>query len=317
MKRYEVLLNGHPSGFVEAVDETGAVGEAYKLAPDARTSITLRRDTQAMHILVDTTNWRVLARHDSHKALAALALIQFNNVDSVILRGGENRVFSAFNATQLAAIGTNLGIDLRSYTNYTDRIRALRAAIEAAPFLTLPFTTNHLEAQAYAIAPGFDRPLAFDATSEDTPKPLKAWHVEPQRNRARQDSPHWHMFASGLGYGAGTTSPEALAHLAGDPAPAESPSGARRSPPNRPGATPAAHKPPKPPRAPGAPATRPAASTSTGKVWDLCDKEHAAVGEVTDWKAFKATCAQRCQAEGINPGTFNVQYGKWKSSISL
>ena len=316
MKRYEVLLNGTPAGFVETVDETSAVSEAYKLHPgDPKVSLTLRRDTQAMNVLIDTTNWRVLARHDSHKALAALAVIQFNNVDSVILRGSENRVYAAFDQTQLAAIGANMGLDLSSLPGLTDRIRALRSAIEGAAWLTLPFTTAQLEAQAYVIDPRFDQPLAFDPTSEDMPKDLKAWHVEPQRNRARQDSPHWHMFAAGLGYGAGVTTPETLEHM-GEAAPDAAPSGARRSAPKRPPATPAAPKAPKPPRAPGAPATRPAAGTSTGKVWEAADAVHAKDPDLRG-KELKAAVMAACAELGINAGTCNVQFGKWKSSVGL
>lgn len=319
MRRFEVLLDKQAVGWVEARDARAAITEAYKITPyDPRRSLSLRRDELSMHILIDTTNWRVLARHDSAKALAALALIQFNNIDSVIIRAGENKNFSVFDAGQLISIASSIGVDITGIPAYAGKIRAMREAIEATDWLLLPFTTEDLSAQAYGIDPAYDRPLAFDPVGEE-PKALKGWHVEPQRNRARQDSPHWHMFAAGLGYGPGRTSPEALAHLQGEAVAEGSAPRASNAPPRpsrgRTGA-PAQPKAPKPPRAPGAPATRPKEGTSTGKVWSIADEVRAEMPDLTG-KDLRAEINKRCTEAGVNAGTVNVQYGKWKSSVGL
>lgn len=317
MKRYEVMIDGQPQGWVEGLDSSLAIQAAYaEHGYNPRQSLSLRRDELSMHILIDSTNWKAIARHDSSKALAALALIQFNNADTVIVRCGENKNFSMFDAAQLSSIAASIGVDLSQVEGYAGKIKAMRQAIETTEWLALPFTTEQLSAQAYGIDPEFDRPLAFDPEGQE-PKALKKWHVEPQRNRQRQDSPHWHSFAAGLGYGPGVTTPEALAHLAGEGAPARA-APPRPSRAGTPGAatTPKAPKAPKPPRAPAAPSARPKEGTSTGKVWSIADTVRAANPSLSG-KELKAPVLAACVAEGINAGTVNVQFSKWRSSNGL
>lgn len=323
MKRFEVLHDGIPTGFIEAVSTEAAVVAAQAQLPTrSKTTLSLRRSELAMHVLIDTSNYRALARHDSPKALAALALIQFNNIDSVILPVAANKSYSVFDAGQLASIATSVGVDLSGVTAYPAKLKAVRSALETLEWLALPFTSEDLQAQAYGLNPKFDGPLAYDPNSNEA-RELEAWHVEPQRNRARQDSPHWIAFRAGLGYGAGVTTPETLAHLQGstgacpaDVAERMAPSGARRSPPKRPAATPAAPKAPKAPRAPAAPGTRPKEGTSTGKVWEAGDAVHARDASLTG-KDLKAAVMEECSKLGVNPGTVNVQFGKWKASAGL
>lgn len=83
---------------------------------------------------------------------------------------------------------------------------------------------------------------------------------------------------------------------------------------NHPTATPAAAapKPPKAPKAPREPSSRPAAGTSTGKVWDLADRLRAELGRLPTGKEVVAAG----EAEGLKAGTISVQFGKWKSSIN-
>lgn len=64
---------------------------------------------------------------------------------------------------------------------------------------------------------------------------------------------------------------------------------------------------------------RPKATTTTGMVWALGD---LAIGEcggfkgdATDWKCVRENLRLKCEAEGINGGTFAVQYSKWKKAI--
>lgn len=311
MRRYKVLKNGQDVGTVEAMTTVDAVDAAQRdfgirIPQDL---LKLERDTLSMHILIDTTNSRAIARHDSYQALAALAVIQFANVDTAIVRMGENRTFAVFDPEQLASIGASVGIEIDPASSYGEKIRKLRAALESFEHLNLPFTTEDLERQAFGIASGDDKPYAFDP-SGSKPKPMAKWHFDPQRNRKRIDSSFGHCFSAGLGYGNGVVPPPPAATSAA--ADAKRPS-APAAPRPKPGATPAA---PKPPKAPSEPATRPKPGTSTGKVWDAADAALAA-NPGAPVKELKSLVVAACEAEGINAGTAGVQFGKWKSSKGL
>ena len=314
MKRFEAFINGCQVGFVEALDISGACDVIYKThSPGASAILHFTRETNAMNVLIDTTNWRALARHDSYTALAALAVIQFANIDTQIIALGANKSWSVFDAEQLAAIAHSVGVDITKKASYPDIIKAVRTAVEELDWLALPYTTDDLKVQAYTIKPEDARPLGFNPGS-DEPKILPKWPSEPQRNRKRADSSYWHCFAAGLGYGPGVTTEGTIAHLRGQRAPAPERSQECRSAP------PAPPKPkgkPKPLRAPGTPAARPKAGTSTGKVWDVADKLWASFEEKADLKGFRKLVNEACTQEGVNAGTVNVQFGKWKSSKGL
>lgn len=88
--------------------------------------------------------------------------------------------------------------------------------------------------------------------------------------------------------------------------------------PNRPAQETPAPTPRKTPvaRAKGAtptPSTRPKPGTVTGRVWDIADEVAAAMPNA-DHKAQRAEIIRRAVAEGINPATAQVQYGKWRGS---
>lgn len=317
VKRFQVYIDGHHEGFIEALDNAAASKAAYQQYPalrDQRRWLQLQRDDRMTHILIDTTGYRAIARHDSRKALAALAVIQFANVDTQIIRLGENKHWAAFNSEQLGKIATSVGITIPKGSKYPEFIKAVRQAMETIEILALPFTTEQLVGQAYAMSPSEARPHGFDPNGHE-PKLLKEWPFPPQQPRKRADSTFWYEFAAGLGHGAGTTTPETLAHLEGRVAPA--PPVAQQGKPPKPPKAPAA---PKPPRAPSGPATRPKAGTTTGKVWDVADAALTAAGgaeNIDDWKAFRASVTKLCEAEGINAGTVGVQFGKWKSSKGI
>jgi hypothetical protein len=151
----------------------------------------------AMHILIDTTNGRALARHDSYKALAALHYIQFANVDGAIVRCGENKAYAQFSQDQLAMMLWNCGVrELPKKLEYSDLVKLVRNTLETAEWLLLPFPLHRLEQQAHAIPVNDARPMAFDPQG-DRPTLLSAWHSEPQANRSRADSSFWVHFAAG------------------------------------------------------------------------------------------------------------------------
>lgn len=88
--------------------------------------------------------------------------------------------------------------------------------------------------------------------------------------------------------------------------------------PNRPTPETPAPTPRKAPvaRAEGAtptPTPRPKPGTATGRVWDIADEVLAAMPDA-DHKALRAEIVKRATADGINPATVQVQYGKWKGS---
>lgn len=250
-----------------------------------------------MHILFDLTNGRALARHESYMALAALAYIQFANLDTVHVRCGENKAYSILSKEQVASVLIQCGI--KPGTAYNENVKAMRAAIEDAPWLQLPFTLEQLTEQAHAIAAKDDQPYAFDPNSTK-PERLTAWHSPPQRNVKREDCSQRVHFAAG---------PAAAGAKMAPPPPAKVGPSKRPQAPAGPAAPTAA---PKPPRAPSGPATRPKAGTSTGKVWDIADAlapEHEG-----DDKALRKAVVSACEKEGINASTASVQFGKWKAA---
>ncbi len=80
------------------------------------------------------------------------------------------------------------------------------------------------------------------------------------------------------------------------------------------GGAPAVAKPPREPRAPGSPTDRPKANSTTGLVWDICDREHTKLQNSEDWKVVRAAIMGACEHEGINPATAATQYSKWKAA---
>ena len=74
---------------------------------------------------------------------------------------------------------------------------------------------------------------------------------------------------------------------------------------------------PKAPKAPKAPSNATPKKMSTcGVVWDICGEVKAASGLSLDDKALRGLIMAACEKEGINKSTSNVQYGKWKASLS-
>lgn len=68
---------------------------------------------------------------------------------------------------------------------------------------------------------------------------------------------------------------------------------------------------PKPKREDDGIPARPKATTATGLVWQIADELSAKVnGEIPDRKELIAAC----EAEGLNPATAQVQFGKWKKA---
>lgn len=311
MKSWTVIAGSRVLGNIEALEPgcEDAARLAFDLGPNA--NFRLERDSRNMYILIDITNNVAIARHDSRKALAALALIQFANVDTVIIAGNQSKAFSIFDSNQQVGIMDSLGMTLDPETSYPEKIKALRAALENADHLTLPYTTAQLEDQAYCLAGSDDRPYAFDPQG-NAPKRLASWHFEPQRNRKRSDSTFWCMFSAGLGYPPGKAPAQAQ-----PTARASASAGSSRKAPPKPSAarTSAPAKPatPKRPKAPGA---RPKAGTATGKIWDLADALWDPNPE-QDLKAFRAALVAAGEKEGINPGTIGVQFSKWKASKGL
>lgn len=199
MPRYSVRCENIEVGQVEAADTNAALDLAYGLREwsprEAMSLMTLPEGAgPPMHILIDTTNGRALARHESYRALAALHYIQFANVDAVILRCGTNRVYAALTQEQLDSVLRYAGFtDLPA--DYQQRIKMIRT-LEDAPWLLLPFDTKDLDAQAFNIDPQDARPMAYNPQDE-RPVLVKTWSAEPQVNRKRVDSAFWVNFAAG------------------------------------------------------------------------------------------------------------------------
>jgi hypothetical protein len=148
-------------------------------------------------LLVDTTNGRALARHDSWIGVSALAYIQFANCDTLITRLGENKGFSAYDSDMLRSIYVAAGGKAGDVATaaYPTLISAVRKLMEASDWLILPFTVEQLQTQAWKIKPTDSRPYAFNPNGE-TPDLLPKWHSAPQRNRERYECQHWVNFST-------------------------------------------------------------------------------------------------------------------------
>jgi hypothetical protein len=56
---------------------------------------------------------------------------------------------------------------------------------------------------------------------------------------------------------------------------------------------------------------RPKSGSTTGRVWEICDKLFE---RVQDKKELRAAVLAAASAEGINSSTISVQFGKWFST---
>lgn len=265
-----------------------------------------------MHVLIDAGNAAAIAVSAEYSALSGLSVIQYANTDTIIVPLIENKGFSQFEHAQLIGIAASVGLTLPPSTAYPSLLKQTREAILAAEWLRFPFTKEQVDAQVATLEPGYDQPLYFNPNG-DTPLPATMWHVSPQRNRKRQDASYWVHYASGwlqsatgsAGGGRDAAQPPPAAR------PSKRPSARAVAPPAPGGTTPA----PKPRPAPSGPATRPKAGSSTGRVWDIADEESAKYGAADrTGKEVRRVVIARCEAEGINPSTASVQFGKWKSS---
>lgn len=267
--------------------------------------------TSAMHVLIDTTHHRVLARHASYLALAALHYIQFANVDAVIFGEGTNRPWAQFDANALLDILQTCGgrpLGPHSYP-YNDLVTFVRNEVERANWLICPFPAETLVMQANALAPSDAKPAKFNPEGT-LPIACKEWTCEPKKpgKRPRSESSYATNFLNG---DASLPTSAPRAPVAPDaPRPRKQRSVAPKAP--------SAPKEPRTPRVQRAPGSAPAAGSKTGAVWTIADAALAACkGKIGDWKAFRAGVIALCDKEGINKSTASVQYGKWKASKGL
>ena len=259
-----------------------------------------------MYVLIDATNNTAIAVSDEYNALAGLSVIQYANVDCTIVPLAENKGFAQFDVKALHSILDALQKPMDRATTYPALLKAARMAIIEAPWLRFPFTAQQVTNQVATLEPAFDKPMRFNPEGA-APALTPTWHVGPQRNRRREDATYWVAFASGWPKSAPGTG-GASVRPTPPPAKAQGRS-ARPTAPPAPGATTPA---PKVRAAATGPATRPKAGTSTGRVWDICDKVASTMHDSE--KALRKAIIAACEAEGINASTASVQFGKWKSS---
>jgi hypothetical protein len=260
-----------------------------------------------MYDLIDVTNHRVIARHESYRALAALHYIQFANVDATIIGEGLNRGWAQFDANALLDIlesvsGKPLGPHCYPYNEVIEHVRA---QVESANWLRCPFDGDALVRQACLIEPDDSKPRKFNPDGEESIV-VKKWTMDPQTKRPRRES----AYATGFmnqdpGWSELKDEPEAQPVTTKPDKPAR----AQRAP-----------KPAKEPRAVRSAeeisAGRPAAQSKTGAVWAIADRVRAANKKATA-KDLRNLVVQACLAEGVNKGTASVQFGKWKKANGI
>lgn len=282
--------------FKDALVELRAEAEEARLA---------RPEGVLMYDLIDVTNHRVIARHESYKALAALHYIQFANVDATIIGEGLNRGWAQFDANALLDIleaikGRPLGPHCYPYNEVINHVRA---EVEKATWLICPFEPNALIRQACLIAPDDAKPRKFNPDGEESIV-VKKWTMEPQTKRPRRESAYATGFLNqGHGEGILEEEPQSL------PTRPDKPTRAQHAP-----------KPAKEPRAMRSAeeisAGRPAAQSKTGMVWIIADRVRAEHKKAAG-KELRNLVISACLAEGVNKGTASVQFGKWKAANGL
>lgn len=254
-----------------------------------------------MYDLIDVTNHRVIARHASYRALAALHYIQFANVDATIIGEGLNRSWAQFDASALLDIlegvkGKPLGPHCYPYN---ELLTYVREQVEFANWLICPFDANALVRQACKLDPDDAKPRKFNPDGEDSIV-VKQWTMAPQIKRPRRESAYATGFLNqGVGEG-----------LEEEPAPVVA---AKTDKPRR---EPKPAKEPRAPRAPKGADGRPDPSSKTGMVWVIADRIHAEHKKATG-KELRNLIVSACLAEGVNKGTASVQFGKWKAANGL
>lgn len=245
------------------------------------------------NVMVDCTNYKVIAVHDSWGALGNLAYIQFANVDVMIFTLEERKGFAAFTMEQLDSIYTSVGTATEPLpqATYSGALRAVWELIKASPHLVLPFTEAALEEQAQCIEDTDDKPYAFNPKG-NKPTKLKAWHWSPQRNRAR-NAPGDSMQLQPKG------APAPPERAPGAPAPAPQPKRTRSARGTGGSAT--------------GPAKRPAPGSKTAFVWDTADACKAANPKLDD-KGLRKLVIETCIKAGTNKSTASVQFALWAGS---
>lgn len=145
-----------------------------------------------MYALIDITNYRAIATAEAYTALAALAYIQFANVDTTIVPLDANREFAQFDDAQLHSIAKSLNLILMG-KDYSDNLKGLRYHLVSSRWIHFNYPVERVVEQADYTPPSYDKPLAFNPDSH-IPRELAAWSFEPNRNRRREDSSYGSMF---------------------------------------------------------------------------------------------------------------------------
>lgn len=297
-----------------------------------------------MFVLFDVTNCRALGVHDSYLGVAALAYIQFANVDTVICRGGnENKDYAVLLAKEMREIAKALGGTI-PHAVFGGCIKQFREIVENAEWLRLPFTAEQLYRQAASIDPSDARPYAITGGNE--PELLKAWHVQPNRNKSRHESPHWVHFTNAgpppaLGLGQNAASPwnagsgdatmptrasranTTTATTETDMAAAKKNSAPKAPAKQAPAKAPAAPKPEKAAKAPKAPkekverveqngVKRPKAGTTGDKIWSTADSLSAKKKSPASFEEVSSALG-----ESVNEASQRAGYQRWRKFNGL
>lgn len=143
-----------------------------------------------MHILIDHTHGRVIARHEQYIALAALHYIQFHDSEASIVRCDSNRAYAALDEVTLRACLRNEP-GVTAATKYSDLIRKLRERYESDPAYLLPYDADHLTGQARKLHPSDWRAMRYMPKGTDA-----ELAVRPHGNVLRAESTFAINFAS-------------------------------------------------------------------------------------------------------------------------
>lgn len=247
-----------------------------------------------MYVLVDMTRLVFVYRHEHPHTLSNVASLELVQSDTRVLPCDNPWDFDVFTDTDIKLLFKNTtGADHKGYS----REYHLQTVCELAnrvPLLDAVPEEAHVQAMSVGMG---DKGFYRYVKGGRRPAPVDELFLEPVKLPRNQQAEQ-QALKTALQRPQATGAPTPWPFPDSDPA-------ARSSTPRAPRAprTATASADGTAPSAPG----RPKAGSTTGRVWDIADTKK---GSATGKDLRKAVIAA-CEAEGINPSTASVQFGKW------
>ena len=139
-----------------------------------------------MYILIDCTNYSILARNPNYRILANLAYIEYANIDTYIFLECEGKSYSVFNRDQLILLLASVSSLPQNYGNldYSEIWKCIKTALQSNSFLVVDHNFDKIETQAQCINYSDDKPYRYNPEGFK-PRQSNCWVTPPHINRSR------------------------------------------------------------------------------------------------------------------------------------